>query len=517
MGTGRGCVAVARPEGDRTLSFAPASDVANEASAEARIPRPTEAPDVLSLKPGEHLCLVYDDDPAEQLGAMIPYLKQGLDGGERAVYVCDDNTLDDVRAALEESGVDVERATSQGSLVLWTREQWRGAGELDSVQKAVEVRQTIADALAAGYTAIRFGVEMTWTLGPDIPSDRLLDWESTLNTILMPGVPARAICQYSRQRLPPDVLYAALATHPVAVVGMEAFPNPYYRGAPGAARPSPQGPLDTAWAGIDWMLSQIKWQRSYESERAQRIEAERAFRVAQASADELRTANAAKDDVLALLSHELRTPLTLVGGFAEFLRRTSVGASPEAEQAIQEITLGAQRLTRIVANLLLLAQGERASEADFEPILLGPIVAAVLAEHRKQHGGREVSVHHEARHTPARGNSVFAEQVIANLVNNAEKYSPAGTEIEIRLTVAEGYCVVSVLDRGIGFPNGDALRLFVPFYRSPEAKRLGSGLGIGLSVCKRAVEVQGGTIWCTPREGGGSEFSFTLPLAEDND
>ena len=258
------------------------------------------------------------------------------------------------------------------------------------------------------------------------------------------------------------------------------------------------------------MLSQLRWQRAYESERALRLRAEQNAEQAEASAQQLRDANAAKDDVLALLSHELRTPLTLVSGFAEYLARKGDGYSPESALAVQEITLGAQRLTRIITNLLLLAQDD-AGAADGEPIVLKPILRSVIAEHRKRHPEREVSVHHESPHTPALGNAVYAEQVIANLVANAHKYSPAGTVIDIRLSVAEGYRVVSVLDRGIGFAPEEAERLFEAFYRSTEATKLSGGLGVGLFVCKRVVEAQGGKIWCLPRAGGGSEFSFTLP------
>ena len=467
--------------------------------------------DLLTLKQGDHLCLVYDDDPTEQFAALIPFLKQGLENGERGVYVCDDTTMDSLSAALAGDGVDVDGAISSGALIIWTREQWRPAGELVSAEMAARVDDVIRQALAEGFCGIRFAIEMTWTLDPNIASDRLCHWEATLNTVIRPDVPARMICQYSRKRLGPEVVYAGLATHPVAVLGTETLPNPYHRGP--LALHDPATP-SVGHEDIDWMLSQLRWQRAYESERARRLRAEETAAEAEASLQQLREANATKDDLLALLSHELRTPLTIVSGFAEYLARKGDGYSPESALAVQEITLGAQRLTRIITNLLLLGQDD-AGAAEGEPIVLKPILRVVMAEHKKRHPEREISVHHESPHTPALGNAVYAEQVIANLVANAEKYSPAGTLIEIRLSLLDGYRVVSVLDRGIGFPPGEAERLFEAFYRSAEAARVGGGLGVGLFVCKRVVEAQGGKIWCLPRPGGGSEFSFTLPLAEE--
>src|SRR6185312_12127049 len=177
----------------------------------------------------------------------------------------------------------------------------------------------------------------------------------------------------------PEVVYAGLATHPVAVLGTETLPNPYHRGP--LALHDPATP-SVGHEDIDWMLSQLRWQRAYESERARRLRAEETAAEAEASLQQLREANAAKDDLLALLSHELRTPLTIVSGFAEYLARKGDGYSPESALAVQEITLGAQRLTRIITNLLLLGQDD-AGAAEGEPIVLKPILRVVMAEHKR--------------------------------------------------------------------------------------------------------------------------------------
>jgi K+-sensing histidine kinase KdpD len=105
--------------------------------------------------------------------------------------------------------------------------------------------------------------------------------------------------------------------------------------------------------------------------------------------------------------------------------------------------------------------------------------------------------------------------LIGNLLSNADKYSPRTETIEVVLSADRDEAQVSVLDRGIGLDEADAERIFSPFYRSSPAKRHASGMGIGLAVCKRIVEAQGGRTWARPRADGGAEVGFALPLMAD--
>jgi signal transduction histidine kinase len=103
--------------------------------------------------------------------------------------------------------------------------------------------------------------------------------------------------------------------------------------------------------------------------------------------------------------------------------------------------------------------------------------------------------------------------VLANLIENAEKYSPLQEAIEVELRREGDEVTVRVLDRGAGLTEDEVEHVFEAFYRSPRLARGSSGMGIGLSVCKRLVEEQDGRIWALPRPGGGSEFGFSLPVA----
>src|SRR5919106_5520995 len=166
--------------------------------------------EVLNLQAGDHLCLFYDSDPAEQMPALIPFIEDGLSKGEQFIYIADDQTVDELANRLERSGVDVGKESDRGALKLWTRREWRQPGELSSAKKLQQVSQFIDDAFRAGFKGIRFAVEMTWILGPDISADRLEHWEATLNTLFVPEFPGRIVCQYNRSRLDADVMMAAL-------------------------------------------------------------------------------------------------------------------------------------------------------------------------------------------------------------------------------------------------------------------------------------------------------------------
>jgi two-component system sensor histidine kinase KdpD len=107
--------------------------------------------------------------------------------------------------------------------------------------------------------------------------------------------------------------------------------------------------------------------------------------------------------------------------------------------------------------------------------------------------------------------AVLIEQVFVNLLENAAKYTPVGTAIEITADVEDGAIRVSVEDRGPGLPSGEETRVFDKFYRGSSAAP-GSGIGLGLTICRGIIMAHGGRIWAENRPGGGAAFRFTLPL-----
>lgn len=233
---------------------------------------------------------------------------------------------------------------------------------------------------------------------------------------------------------------------------------------------------------------------------------------------ELQTASAAKDEFLGLVSHELRTPLTGIYGAVRILRaRGEQLSTTDRDDLLEVLEHETERMNRLVDDLLVLSRLELGQEVMLEPVMAPRIIEKVLAGFVPVRGPRAIEASVEKGLPPVAAEPMLFEQVLRNLLNNAEKYSPSGTPVEVRAAATpEGDVAVSVLDRGMGIKPEEAERIFEPFYRSPNVEK-GKGLGIGLTVCKRLTEAQSGRIWAKPREGGGVEIGFTLRRYEDEE
>jgi PAS domain S-box-containing protein len=247
------------------------------------------------------------------------------------------------------------------------------------------------------------------------------------------------------------------------------------------------------------------------------IDNARLYRDAQVTLAELRRANDAKDEFLGLVSHELKTPITTILGNAKVLHdkrdRISEG---DQDLALADIAHEAERLHSIIENLLVLARLERGQQIEMEPLLIERFVERIVREHMRTIPARKITITSDAANAPALAEAGYSEQVLRNLLSNAEKYSPRDQPIDVAITASNSTIKISVRDRGEGLDAEEAERIFEPFYRSPRVVDRAQGVGIGLSVCRRLVEAQSGRIAAGPAAGGGTEFWFTLPLGEDH-
>ena len=232
------------------------------------------------------------------------------------------------------------------------------------------------------------------------------------------------------------------------------------------------------------------------------------------TAQALALSNGVKDEFLGLISHELRTPVTTIYGNAQLLRdRFDRIPEPNRTEMVTDIAEDSERLLAIIENLLLLSRMQSGTPSELEPQVLTHVIRHEMGVFLRRHPERDV------RFTEVPGHHVIVEAdrthlvlLLQNLLTNAHKYGADGP-IEIRLVTENGEAQVRVLDRGLGLEDADADRLFSPFYRSADAQRTASGLGLGLPVCDRIVRALGGRMWAVPRDGGGAEFGFALPLA----
>jgi PAS domain S-box-containing protein len=228
--------------------------------------------------------------------------------------------------------------------------------------------------------------------------------------------------------------------------------------------------------------------------------------------DKLRAAIAVKDEFLGLVSHELRTPVTTILGNAKLLANRRDVSEP-LSSLLQDLSGEAERLAGIVENLLVLTRASAPADLDREPQLLDRVVRGSVATFGRRHPERTARVGGEVLGRIVEADRAHLDLLVGNLLENAHKYSPPDEPIDVVLSELDQMLEVRVLDRGIGFTPDEARELFSTFYRTDSAKRMSSGLGIGLSACKRLVELLGGTIWATPRPDGGSEFGFALPAS----
>lgn len=172
-----------------------------------------------------------------------------------------------------------------------------------------------------------------------------------------------------------------------------------------------------------------------------------------------------------------------------------------------------ERLDRLVQNLLEMTRLESGSiQLRREWHALEEVVGAVLHRFDRRLRGRPVTARIPSDLPLVAIDEILVEQVLINLLDNALKYTPGGTPIEISATANDGGVALEVADRGPGLAPDDEQRVFEEFYRGPTVPARGSGLG--LSICRGIVEAHGGRIEAANRPGGGAVFRMTLPAAE---
>lgn len=182
---------------------------------------------IADLEPGDHLCCLYATEE-EHRAVLTPILRQGLDLGEKVLYIVDAHTAGTILDYLRDDGVDVEPYLAQGQLVILTRDDaYTRQGRFDPDGMIALLRAETQRALNEGYVALRATGEMAWALRGLPGSERLIEYETKLDEFL-PGSRCLAFCQYDRRRFAPEMLLDVLYTHPIAVIGTEVCDNFYY-------------------------------------------------------------------------------------------------------------------------------------------------------------------------------------------------------------------------------------------------------------------------------------------------
>ncbi|MBI5290655.1 MAG: PAS domain S-box protein [Chloroflexi bacterium] len=243
--------------------------------------------------------------------------------------------------------------------------------------------------------------------------------------------------------------------------------------------------------------------------------AEKVEQLARANAG-LQKLDRMRSEFVSLVSHQLRAPLTNMHGAVEHIEANCGAMNATCIRMLSILNQQTDRLDRLVRDVLNAARieaGELVLQP--EPISVTPIVQQALEHVRARAGKRRF-------HLPPKPGLPFAfadrdrtAEVLANLLDNADKYSPRDKEITVEMRADETEVTLSVRDGGPGIPPAELERIFDKFHRADGSdSQAAYGYGLGLYVCRRIVEAQGGRIWAENAPGGGAVFSFTLPVAQ---
>lgn len=221
-----------------------------------------------------------------------------------------------------------------------------------------------------------------------------------------------------------------------------------------------------------------------------------------------------RNAILSSVSHDLRTPLATITGAASSLAEEQRELAPVARRELsRSIYREAERLDRLLKNLLDMMRIEAGAvrlSREWHP--MDEVVGAALARLEGRLRDHTVNTAFPADLPLVSVDGVLLEQVVINLVENAMKYAPSGSTIDVSASAIGSEIVVEVADRGPGIPFGEEARIFDKFYRGRLARE--GGVGLGLTICRGIVEAHGGRIWAENRSGGGALFRFSIPLPE---
>jgi two-component system sensor histidine kinase KdpD len=252
------------------------------------------------------------------------------------------------------------------------------------------------------------------------------------------------------------------------------------------------------------LLAAMAAQLSLALERA-RLAGERAEARIKARQESLRSI------LLSTISHDLRTPLgTITGASSTLLDPGPEATAEDQRMLLQSIHQESRRLEKLVNNLLDLTRLETGQvQVKKEWVPMEEIVGSALNRMEAQLGERKVTLNLQETWVPL--DPVLMEQVLVNLLDNAMKFSPAGSPLEIGSRATPGQAILTITDRGLGLESGEEERIFEKLYRGSRSSTA-PGAGLGLAICRGIIQAHGGTIKAESAPGGGARVIITLPI-----
>ncbi len=460
------------------------------------------------LGPHDHLCSIYES-PQEHYAVAVPFIRIGLDRGEKCIYIADDGTVGDVRQAMQSEGIDVERATASKALVLATKEQaYLKHGSFHPDWMFTFWKKATQLAMSEGFSAVRATGETEWVLRGGRGLERWMEYESRLTHTLSESN-CSALCQYNRRLFPPELLLDVIRTHPMVVYGGTVCRNLYH------VPPDEFLGTNQTAREVERLLTNIRERERVEDalreQLTERKRADEALREAQVELAHV-TRVTTIGGLAAAIAHEINQPLAAVITNGSACLRWLAGTTPnldEARQAVGRIIRDGNRASDVIAKIraLLRKTGTEKERLDMNDVIR-EVVALAQSEIRRN--GVALRAQLEGNIPPVLGDRVQLQQVVLNLImNGIEAMSAIGDRPrELIISTQSGeidQVHVTVQDSGIGLDPKSMERIFDAFYTTKS-----EGMGMGLAISRSIVENHDGRLWAVPNDGPGATFQFTL-------
>ena len=421
------------------------------------------------------------------------------------------NTLDDMRVKLDSSYSELEQKTRELSSLLSVSEILTSVQDLSSLLNAVLAKAVEVIPGADGGALILESVDngsglSVYTAGK--PNKFAASTELLVGISGFPADKAASDGGRSTSRLPSGRADASSASRPKSHILADVSHHDRSIGRivmVNASDPAAFGESDRR------LLQGIADYTAVAIERAQLAKQAEDSRAVY-EADRLRS------QFISSVSHELRSPLTLIKGYSTSLLRSDVDwQDSEKREFLQVIDQKTDVLRDLIDKILQSAKLEAgALRLEKEPVLIPQLVRKLIQDTELRIRNHQFRLEFSPSFPVVEADVRCMEQVLRNLLQNAVKYSPEGSEILISGQATADDIIVSVRDQGIGISPEDQEKVFERFYRvdSPAVHSTG-GSGLGLSIAKGHVEAHGGTVWLESRLGKGSRFYFSLPIEHD--
>jgi len=462
------------------------------------------------LGPHDHLCSIYES-PEDHYAVAIPFIRIGLDRGEKCIYIADDGTVGDVRQAMESEGIDVDRATASKALVLATKEQaYLEHGSFDPDWMFTFWKEATQLAMSEGFSALRATGETEWVLRGGRGLDRWMEYESRLTHTLSESN-CSALCQYNRRLFPPELILDVIRTHPMVIYDSAVCQNLYH------VPPDEFLGTNQTAREVERLLTNIRERERVEAalreQLTERKRTEEALRQAQAELAHV-TRVLTMGELTALIAHEINQPLAAVVTNANACLRWLMGPIPnldEAREALARITRDGNRASDVIGRIRALVKKSGTEKASLDlNEAIQEVVGLVQSEIQKSGVTLQMELADDL--PQILGNRVQLQQVILNLVMNGIEAMDTVTdrprEILIRSCEHESdQLLIAVQDSGVGIDSQNLEKIFDAFYTTKP-----QGMGMGLAISRSIVENHGGRLWAVPNDSPGATFQFTLDV-----